>query len=160
MFIPKDKKLNIFTNENVYTLNDATIQFLKSENIFSYVYPLENDFANLQKGKDRKGIVPLHFYPELFYSRMPITELKDKFKDNQEEYIKVNKDGYTIVLPEVHVSLLHYTEKLMKIGFRRFLIDLSYEKPSQNLFNKLIKKFKLSKSIKYYRNFNFRDGLK
>lgn len=158
-------KVGISANENVYTLNDASIQFLKEENVKLHVFPFENDFNNLVKGKNRSGIVPLYFYPELFHSRMPVKiddpDVKEfsYFEDRDNTYRKTIRDGITIVIPETPVSLLQYKDDLHKQGFRRFLIDLSYEKASQNTFNRLQKKYKYSEAEQPGFGFNFKLGL-
>ncbi len=165
LLLQDSTRITFCTSENVYTLNDVTIQFLKEEFIKFYVYPFENDHQNLIAGKDRKGIVPLYFHPELFHSRMPVLfNHKDtkitSFKDDKNNYIKTFRDGITIVIAEVPVSLLQFKAKLVKEGFRRFLIDLSYVQPSQNTFNRLLKKFHTSTAEQPGTSFNFRVGLK
>jgi len=163
LFLPD--RVQISVNENVYTLNDASIQFLKEEKINMHIFPFENDFDNLVKGKNRSGIVPIYFYPELFYSRMPVklddsnsNEVSD-FEDRDNTYRKIVRDGVTTVVPKIPVSLLQYKDDLHKKGFRRFLIDLSYEKPSQNTFNRLQKKYKYSEAEQPGFGFNFKLGL-
>jgi len=152
-------------NENVYSLNDAAIQFLKEDNTGLYIYPYEFDFDNLISGKNRNGIVPLYFYPELFHSRMPVKiDHPDPngytyFKDRDNTYRKTVRDGITIVIPELPVSLFQYKDDIHKNGFRRFLIDLSYEKPSQNTFNRLQKRYKYSEAEQPGYGFNFKLGL-
>jgi putative protease len=176
LLLSDSTKITLCTNENVYALNDVVIQFLKEEFIKFYVYPFENDHQNLIAGKDRKGIVPLYFHPELFHSRMPVlfshkaTPIRSNlptgqaktpsFKDDKNNYIRTIRDGMTIVIPEIPVSLLQYKDKLVKEGFRRFLIDLSYIQPSQNTFNRLLKKFQTSAAEQPGTNFNFKVGLR
>ncbi len=165
LLISSSPKIMIFTSENIYALNDASIQFLKEEKIWSYVYPLENDFQNLTFGKDRKGIVPLFFVPELFYSRMPVfLNHKDSkarsFKDRDFNYRKIVRDGITIVIPEIPVSVLQHKNKLLKAGFRRFLIDFSHLNPSQKAFNRILKKYQISSPEYPSTIFNFKDGLR
>lgn len=151
-----------FTNENVYALNDAAVTFLKrEENIKLFSYPVENDFLNLKYAKDKTGIVPVYFRPDLFYSRMPVNIPDNFFKDDKDNnYLKFIKNGITIVIPENPVVLFQYADKLKRTGFRRFLIDLSYEKPSSNVFKSMIKKLKDSAQIQPSYNFNFKMGLK
>ncbi len=155
-------KAIVFTNENVYTLNDAAVSFLKKEeNIKLYSYPVENDFLNLKHAKDKTGIVPVYFRPDLFYSRMPVDIPNNVFKDDKDNnYLKFVKNGITIVIPENPVVLFQYIDKLKTVGFRRFLIDLSYEKPSSNIFKSVIRKLKDSQQIQPSYNFNFKMGLK
>jgi len=159
------QRVRFSTNENIYVQNDAAIQFLKEENTHLYIYPYEYDFQNLVNGKDRNGIVPLYFYPELFHSRMPVNIGKSDsdgyshFKDKDNSYRKMVRDGVTIVVPELPVSLFQYKDDIHKKGFRRFLIDLSYVKPSQNIFNRLQKKYKYSEAEQPGYGFNFKLGL-
>lgn len=160
MFLPHLSKARLSASEKIYILNDAAIQFLKEEKMVFYVYPLENDFNNLMTGRDRKGIVPLYFYPELFYSRMPMAEIADNFSDRDNEYIKELRNGFTIIRPAVPVSLMQYKNKLVEKGFRRFLLDLSYQKPNQNTFRRLIKKINYSQAEQPGLSFNFRADLR
>ena len=163
--ISSSTNIRFYTSENVYALNDASIQFLKEEKIWSYIYPLENDFQNLTFGKDRKGIVPLFFVPELFYSRMPVFHShKDtkaqSFEDKSLIYRKIIKDGITVIVPEIPVSILQHKNKLFKSGFRRFLIDFSHLNPSQKTFNRILKKHQTSSPEYPSTIFNFKDGLR
>ena len=152
------------TNENVYPFNDAAIMFLNEQNIRNYIYPFENDFENLDQLKQRDGIVPLYFYPRLFYSRMPVnidTQGGIDFRDDRGEHFRrFVRNGITIVVPNVPVSLLQYKSKLVSKGFRKFLIDLSFEKPSGNILQKLIKRLKHSEQVQPSTNFNFVKGLR
>lgn len=155
----KNDNIAISSSENVYILNDAAIQFLKEEKIKFYIFPLETDFPNLLSGKDRKGVVPLYFRPDLFYSRMPVLLNETELRDDKNNYRKFVRDGITTVVPELPVSLLQYRSKLQEKGFQRFLIDLSYETPSQNTFNRLLKKFLESAAEQPGSQFNFKLGL-
>jgi len=156
--LPKRNNITILASENIYSLNDAAIQFLKENNVDSYIYPLENDAENLQKGKDRKGIVPLYFHPELFYSRMP-SEAESPFSDKDYDYEKVVKNSITRVISTLPTSLLQYKDSYYKVGFRNFLLDFSFEKPSQKRFNRILKKFHNSTAEQPSSNFNFKNGL-
>ncbi|HCX72678.1 MAG TPA: hypothetical protein DHM37_03085, partial [Candidatus Cloacimonas sp.] len=64
------------------------------------------------------------------------------------------------ITPQIPVSLLQYKEKLYKKGFRRFLIDFSYGKPSQNTFNRIMKNLETSTAEQPSTTFNFKMGLK
>lgn len=154
-------KIRLFTSENVYVLNDAAAAFLQNEHISNWVYPLENDFPNLISGKDHRGIVPLLYYPELFYSRMPVA-LKDDalISDIRQNYHKKTRDGITIIIPEHPVSLLQFHKRLLDKGFRRFLIDFSWYNPSSNIFNRVYKNYQNSTPEQPATNFNFKAELK
>lgn len=157
------KGCQYYTNENVYTLNDAAISFLKQEKITNYIYPLENDLENLMKGKNRDGIVPVYFYPVLFLSRMPVNTIKNNhiFQDEEGKGFKKHVvDGLTYILPGQPVSIIHHTKKLRELGYSQFIIDLSFEKISKNLLNKLLNRLKHSQQITPASVFNFKNGLR
>lgn len=152
----------IISNENVYAFNDAALKLLKEEGVRNYIYPVENDIANLGKGTDRNGIVSMYLHPHLFYSRMPVKlEREIVFSDTAgERFEKHIKDGITIITSDKAVSLTQYREKLERFGFRKFLIDLSLENPDNEkiklIYDSLIK----SESIKGSVAFNFKRELK
>lgn len=158
--VPKNSIL--LTNENVYTFNDAAIAQLQRFGIINHIYPLENDSENLSKGKDRSGIVPIHFTPQLFYSRMPVKTQNEKgeFRDDTNINFHVAKrEGMTITLPEKPVSLMQNKQDLIKRGFKQFLIDVSFTAPSQNTFKTLIKRYFKGEQIQPSTSFNFKKGL-
>jgi len=153
----------VHTNENVYVFNDATVDQLLDQKVESYVYPLENEWENLFAGRDRGGIVPVFFYPELFYSRMPvdIPANNPEITDNDGlHYQKFVRDGVTITVPSVPVSYSLYAAKIQKAGFRRFLFDLSYMRPSKNFPQTLLKRWKSGEQVQPSVTFNFKKGLK
>jgi putative protease len=157
--VPKGFK--IYTNENVYGFNDAAIKLILSEGVEKIVFPYENDFENLAAGRYRGGIVPVYFYPELFYSRMPVKTGEGLFKnDNNKNFRTIVKDGITIIVPEHPVSFLQYKNQLEKEGFRDYLIDVSYDNPSKNLIKKLKNRLQFSEQVQPSTNFNFKAGMK
>lgn len=161
LLIPRGARIS--TNENVYVLNDAAARMLHNEKITEFTYPLENDYENLVSMANNQGIVPLYFYPELFFSRMPVKiskETKLIADENNKKYRKVVKDGLTVVYPIVPVALFHYRDKLEKKGFRRFLIDYSGEQLSANVVKRILKKYLNGESVQPSGNFNFKLGLK
>src|SRR6056297_3495329 len=93
---------------------------------------------------DRSGIVPVYFHPDLFYSRMPVRDVKkgEGFKDDiGNEYFKQSKNSITRVKPVEPVSFLHHVNKLSKAGFGSFLIDVSGQPESKNRLNTILKRF-------------------
>jgi U32 family peptidase len=152
----------VSTNENVYLFNDAAIKFLKEESIQKYICPLENDIANLGKGTDRNGIIPVYFFPHLFYSRMPVKlGQKEIFTDkNGEKFMKHIRDGMTIVTTVNPVSITQYRGKLERFGFNRFLIDMSFTEPSKESLQTVLTTFMNSETMKGSTIFNFKRELK
>lgn len=153
----------ISCNENVYVLNDASARFLHEEKVFDYIYPFENDIENLLSMNNRQGIVPLYFYPQLFYSRMPVkVNSENKFfaDETNKKFRVLVKDGITSVYPLIPVSLFHYRSQLEKNGFTRFLIDYSGETINSNVVKRILKKYISAESVLPSTNFNFKLGLK
>jgi putative protease len=150
-------------NENVYVLNDAAAKMLNSEKVVDFVYPFENDLDNLLSMSNKQGIVPLYFYPELFYSRMPVKVDQDSglFADeNNKKFRMIVQDGISIVYPSIPVALFHYRSLLEKNGFNRFLIDYSGEIINSNVVKRVLKKYQNREAIQPSTNFNFKLGLK
>ena len=161
MLLPKGVKVSC--NENVYVLNDGAVKVLSDEHIQEYMYPQENDLENLLSMKNKQGIVPLYFYPELFYSRMPVKshhESKLLADENNKKFRIAKKDGMTIVYPVIPVALFHYRAQLEKNGFNRFLIDYSGETMTANIVKRILKKFQQSEAVQPSTSFNFKLGLK
>jgi putative protease len=149
-------------NENAYAYNDAAVKHYRSEGAKLISYPIENDSENLNAFSYKAGIVPLYFFPRLFISRMPVKQPQNEiFKDDTgKEFRKVVREGQTIVVPEKPTAFFQYVKDLKKTGFGRFMIDLSFEKPSSNRFNTLLKRYFSSEQIQPSDNFNFKRGLK
>ena len=162
--IPQEARF--ITSENVYTLNDAAIRCIQDQGAAGHIYPFETEIDNLKAGKDRSGILPLYFNPELFYSRMPIKMGKKEkgdvsFRDDRAiGFNNFIQDGVTIVIPAKPVSWVHAKKDLERLGFKRFLIDLSYEKPSQNILKRLLRQVEKSEIVQPSTLFNFKMGLK
>ena len=160
LLIPE--KCRIHTNENVYVFNDAAVKCIQNEGIESFIYPLEIDFETLESINFKNGIVPVYFYPELFYSRMPVQlENGEEFAgfDAKTSYKRYRKNGITIIVPDRAVSILHHKNRLSKIGFSSFLIDVSYDTFSKNRLKTLKNRFLKSEPIQPTTTFNFTKGL-
>ena len=161
LIIPENCR--IVTNENVYVFNNAAVKCIQNEGIENYIYPFEIDFETLESISNKKGIVPVYFYPELFYSRMPVhLETKEEFSgaETNKKYKRYRKNGVTIIVPDRAVSILHHKNRLSKIGYCNYLIDVSYDTISKNRLKKLKTRFLKSEQIQPTTTFNFTKGLK
>lgn len=148
----------VATNENVYLMNDVSVNFIKSEGVRYYTYPSESDYPNLISGRDRGGIIPIYFHPDLFYSRQPISETE--FSDDaKHKYDCVNKQGFTIVTDKNPVSWTQNVLKFSNKGFCRFLIDISYDNNLVRL-SEILHAVKNSVKIPCSTDFNMKKGLK
>lgn len=154
------QNVELMTNESVYCLNDFSVKYIKQFGIKNYIYPLENDIDNLLTGRDREGIIPLYFFPKLFYSRMPLNIKKDvEINDIKNEYRKFIKDGMTVITSKQAVSLFQYQKKLINKGFSKYLIDVSFSNISQEILNQIQTSLDESLNIPQSSKFNFKKGL-
>ena len=150
------------SNENVYVFNDAAAAQLEQTGIKKHIFPLENDFKNLMRGSNRAGIVPIYFYPQLFYSRMPVKleNSQQSFFDENLEFRVVKRNGMTITIPAVPTSLFSEKYRLIQKGFKNFLVDLSFEQASPKKFDEIFSQYKSAGKIKASSSFNFKSELK
>ncbi|MFA6400231.1 MAG: peptidase U32 family protein [Salinivirgaceae bacterium] len=148
------------TNENVYCYNDAAACVLESVGAQWATSPFENEMENLISGTNRNQILPLYFYPKLFYSRQPINMEDEKISSEKQNYRRQIVNGITHLLPEIPVSLLQYKAKLTQQGFYRYLIDLSFETPSKTTLKKVFTRLKQSEAVQPSTTFNFKKGLR
>jgi putative protease len=156
-------KCRIIANENVYIFNDAAAKCIKSEGISVFSYPQEIDFETMFSLSDKSGLVPVYFYPELFYSRMPIdmhSENEELSDDMDLRVRRYRKNGVTSIVPSVPVSISQSKNKLKTNGFFRYLVDLSYEPVSKNRAKTITNRIRKAEQIQPSNTFNFNKGLK
>ncbi|MCL3779120.1 U32 family peptidase [Prolixibacteraceae bacterium JC049] len=155
--------VQILAGENIYVANDVTASLLNKQGVEIFTYPQENDLDNLLSMRNKSGIVPVYFYPELFYSRMPVKLDRSEevfLDDNNNEYKREVVDGITIVYPTIPVAITQHTSMLWQKGFRRIMLDFSGENISKNIYRKVFKRMRRSEQIQPSSSFNFRKGLK
>ncbi len=148
----------VAANENVYLMNDIAVNFVRSEKVRYYCYPAESDYPNLISGRDRGGIVPVYFHPDLFYSRQPIAA-KHFSDDSQSVYDCSVESGITVVSDRKAVSWTQNVSKLRSKGFCRFLIDISHDN-SLSLLGDVLQAVKSSTKMPRTVDFNMKKGLK
>ncbi len=161
MLLPQAAQFAV--NENVYVFNDASSKLITEEGARFFTYPMEIDFSSLYSMKNRNGIMPLYFYPDLFYSRMPVAvqNKESVFEDDhQRKFKKLVKDGVTIVRPEVVVSMLKHRPKMEKLAYHKFMVDFTGISPSKHVFNKIMQAYQKSEAMGGTTSFNLRRELK
>jgi putative protease len=148
----------VAANENVYLMNDIAVNFARSEKIRHYCYPVENDYPNLISGRDRGGIIPIYFHPDLFYSRQPIVA-KAFSDESKSRYGCSVEAGFTVVSDCKAVSWTQNVEKFRGKGFCRFLIDISFDNDLVRL-SEIMLAVKNSTKMPNTVDFNMKKGLK
>ena len=148
-------------NEYNYGFNDAALAFYLEQGAQNTILPLENSIENLLSLENKGHILPLYYRPVLFYSRMPVTQVRNKdfIKDDEGNYYShIVRDGMTHLVPEVPVALFQYVEKLKRSGYRNYLLDVSFEEPSKHTLNRLLKHIRYSEQLQPSNSFNFKLG--
>lgn len=147
-------------NESVYTFNNAAIAFLKQKGVSNFIYPFENDLENLREYQHNDGIVPIYFYPTLFYARMPAKAKNTEFVDAEKNAYHIKKvDHMTKVYPHQAVSLTQYRTELDKLGYSKYLIDISGTPPSKNGLKQIVSAFEKSVLLPQTNTFNYKRKL-
>ena len=92
---------------------------------------------------------------------MPVNlKPNEVFKDDYGYTLLHSKvNGITNITPVDPVAYTQYTKTLKLMGYRNFLIDMSFESPSKNRLKTIIKRLFNSEQIQPSSNFNFKDGL-
>lgn len=148
----------VATNENVYLMNDVAINYVIGSRIRYYCYPYESDYPNLISGRDRGGIIPIYFHPDLFFSRQPVPE--SSFSDeSKHRYTNSKNSGFTVINDVNPVSWTQNVNKFRNKGFCRFLIDLSYDNNLVRL-SEILQATRNSIKIPGSSDFNMKKGLK
>ena len=104
----------------------------------------------------------MFFYPELFFSRMPVqveNEASFSGDDTKTRYRRFRKNGLTLVVPDKAVSILQHKSRLVAKGFSSFLIDVTWDTLSKNRLKTLKSRFLKSEQIQPTTSFNFTKGL-
>ena len=148
----------VAANENVYLMNDIASNFARSENIKYYCYPVETDYPNLISGRDRGGIIPIYFHPDLFYSRQPIVT-KEFSDEHKTRFCCSVEAGFTVVSDSKAVSWTQNVAKFRGKGFCRFLIDISFDNELERL-PEIVLAVKNSAKMPNTIDFNMKKGLK
>lgn len=150
------------TNENVYCFNDAAANYFANQGASWSISPFENDYDNLLSGANRNVIIPVYYYPRLFYSRQPVNSINKTFSDDTKNiFVKHIINGITIILPQNPVSITQYKQKLANKGFNLFVIDLSFENVDRQKLTDIFKAFAQSEKLLFKTSlFNFKRGLK
>jgi U32 family peptidase len=139
-------------------MNDAAINFYAEQGVKGVIYPLENEIPNLKQYRNKNGIVPLFFHPQLFYSRQPV-HLKRKFSDADRQYRILTRHGWTIVIPHEPVSVFQFKGKLEEYGYSRFLVDLSFTETDKDELAELLNSYQKGLKWKNGTAFNYKKGL-
>ncbi|MCD4650365.1 MAG: U32 family peptidase [Candidatus Cloacimonetes bacterium] len=148
-------KARCHTCESVYLHNWAALKWIKREGFDNYILPLEADIETYTQLATPNAVVPLYYLPELFYSRMPVNV--ESFQEEHKQFQKHTRAGFSIIVPEHPVALFQFRKKMT--GINKFLMDLSWHKPSKHLYKRLIRQYNNQVAVQPATLFNLRRSM-
>ncbi len=154
------KDIILYTNEQVYAFNDASLSLLREKGISQWILPLENDYPNLLESSNREGIIPLFFHPKLFYSRQAAVPVQNgKLIRGKDNLLYKQAGDMVKVIPQKAVCNFSFLNKLTDKGYRKFLIDLSEVAPDCALLDDIMQHFSSGTNLQGTTRFNLKQGL-
>ena len=161
----KNKNVRIIGGSYLYTFNRWAVSWLENQNIDAFIMSYETSFKNLEaifEGTQRsRMMICLFSYPALFRMRFTLPESYDFswFADKEGMMFRAlsTPDG-SFVMPEQPFSIIDRMQHLRKIGFSRFLIDMSKTAVRRADIKVLMRALYKGEALPDTSRFNWKDG--
>ena len=161
----KNKNVRIIGGPYLYTFNRWAVSWLENQNIDAFIMSYETSLKNLEtifEGSQRsRMMICLFSYPALFRMRFKLPEAYDFswFADKEGMMFRAlsTPDG-SFVMPEKPFSIIDRTHHLRKLGFSRFLIDMSKTAVRRADIKVLMRALYKGEALPDTSRFNWKDG--
>lgn len=161
----RNRGLKLIAGPWLYTFNRWAVEWLNQQDIYSLVTPLENSKDNLEETFDAnyrsQVFITVFAWPTLFHMRFKLPESYNFgfFFDQQGGVFKTlsTEDG-SYVLPENPFSIADKTAAIGKIGFNRFIVDLSKTRLKKQEYRIVMDSCRKGTQIPDVSRFNWKDG--
>lgn len=161
----KNKNVRIIGGPYLYTFNRWAVSWLENQNIDAFIMSYETSLKNLEtifEGAQRsRMMICLFSYPALFRMRFKLPETYDFswFADKEGMMFRAlsTPDG-SFVMPEKPFSIIDRTQHLRKLGFSRFLIDMSKTAVRRADIKVLMRALYKGEALPDTSRFNWKDG--
>lgn len=161
----KNKNVRIIGGPYLYTFNRWAVSWLENQNIDAFIMSYETSLKNLEtifEGAQRsRMMICLFSYPALFRMRFKLPEAYDFswFADKEGMMFRAlsTPDG-SFVMPEKPFSIIDRTHHLRKLGFSRFLIDMSKTAVRRADIKVLMRALYKGEALPDTSRFNWKDG--
>ena len=161
----KNKNVRIIGGPYLYTFNRWAVSWLENQNIDAFIMSYETSLKNLEtifEGAQRsRMMICLFSYPALFRMRFKLPEAYDFswFADKESMMFRAlsTPDG-SFVMPEKPFSIIDRTHHLRKLGFSRFLIDMSKTAVRRADIKVLMRALYKGEALPDTSRFNWKDG--
>ena len=161
----KNKNVRIIGGPYLYTFNRWAVSWLENQNIDAFIMSYETSLKTLEaifEGAQRsRMMICLFSYPALFRMRFKLPEAYDFswFADKEGMMFRAlsTPDG-SFVMPEKPFSIIDRTHHLRKLGFSRFLIDMSKTAVRRADIKVLMRALYKGEALPDTSRFNWKDG--
>lgn len=161
----KNKNVRIIGGPYLYTFNRWAVSWLENQNIDAFIMSYETSLKNLEtifEGAQRsRMMICLFSYPALFRMRFTLPESYDFswFADKEGMMFRAlsTPDG-SFVMPEKPFSIIDRMQHLRKLGFSRFLIDMSKTAVHRADIKVLMRALYKGEALPDTSRFNWKDG--
>lgn len=161
----KNKNVRIIGGPYLYTFNRWAVSWLENQNIDAFIMSYETSLKTLEtifEGFQRsRMMICLFSYPALFRMRFKLPETYDFswFADKEGMMFRAlsTPDG-SFVMPEKPFSIIDRTHHLRKLGFSRFLIDMSKTAVRRADIKVLMRALYKGEALPDTSRFNWKDG--
>ena len=161
----KNKNIRIIGGPYLYTFNRWAVSWLENQNIDAFIMSYETSLKTLEtifEGFQRsRMMICLFSYPALFRMRFKLPETYDFswFADKEGMMFRAlsTPDG-SFVMPEKPFSIIDRTHHLRKLGFSRFLIDMSKTAVRRADIKVLMRALYKGEALPDTSRFNWKDG--
>lgn len=161
----ENKNVRIIGGSYLYTFNRWAVSWLENQNIDAFIMSYETSLKNLEaifEGTQRsRMMICLFSYPALFRMRFTLPESYDFswFAEKEGMMFRAlsTPDG-SFVMPEQPFSIIDRMQHLRKIGFSRFLIDMSKTAVRRADIKVLMRALYKGEALPDTSRFNWKDG--
>ena len=161
----KNKNVRIIGGPYLYTFNRWAVSWLENQNIDAFIMSYETSLKTLEaifEGFQRsRMMICLFSYPALFRMRFKLPETYDFswFADKEGMMFRAlsTPDG-SFVMPEKPFSIIDRMHHLHKLGFSRFLIDMSKTAVRRADIKILMRALYKGEALPDTSRFNWKDG--
>ena len=142
--------------------NGASWNRLREAGCSGFVHSLEDDILNLKHCAGFAGMVVLFAHAPLFVSRIePTVPAGRAVRDSDGVSMRVEvRDGLFYLIADRPLCLTHKRSRLHALGFRDFILDLSFTRPDRSFLKTLLRHYHEETRVADSSLFNFKRGLR
>jgi putative protease len=156
------KRFELIADASLWCLNREAQRALKEMGFNWFTYSWEDDYLNIKAAASARGLAYLYSYVPLFVSRIrPAVRPGRDFSDpHDNKFFTGEKDGLHYMLARKPLCLTGRKDKLIALGIRNFIFDLSFCKVDPELLATLLRCYGSGERVPETSMFNFKAGLR